>query len=731
MGAVDSALATVERLRRPVVSFGPFTFDPNSQILRRGTDSLTLPPRVLGVLECLLGRAGDLVPRQEIIDGVWKDAFVTDTSLAEAVSFLRQALGDDPQAPTYIQTVHRRGYRFVAPVQTTEAEPLIRRLDAPRRDEAAEPVSPSIGGSLVPWTAAVLCAALAIAAVWQLLMRGEPAAPPVGRFALQLSDKLTFDSHGPAITLSWDGSRAAWSACDGRACQLFLRPLDRLDTSAVAATTGATDPFFSPDGRWLGFFADGKLKKVSLAGGLPVTLADVAEPRGAVWTPDGRIVFGASRAGGLMQISEAGGQAELLTTPDEGQGELRHEWPSITRDGRTLLFSIATTPQNGSPTRLGLAALGRAGASIRWTSPLSGIGIARFGANDLIVFSRGSELEAVAFDPVRLTLSGVPQNVVSSAATAMGRGQFAISGSGSLLYVVPPESSDPDDLLEWVTQAGSTPIPDLAQPSADAVLSSDGRRIAWSASNDPSRADIWVGDLQRGAVTRLTHDGLNVSPAWSPDGRTIYFSRRDSARYGPTSIDADGGQPSALPPLDHHALPASVSPDGSTLAVVQFQVGTRGDIWAMPTRGGGARPLVRSPFDDVEPAFSPAGRLLAYQSDEAGRWDVYVQRLEDNRRVVVSTTGGEHPFWSTDGSRVYYRSGSRLMSATVSADDMRVGTPSIVMDNGNEDVLGVAPDGRFLVRRRTAPASSNAVIVNEWLREVRSLLGPPAASMPR
>ena len=245
MVAVDSALATVERLRRPVVSFGPFTFDPNSQVLRRGADELTLPPRVLGVLECLLGRAGDLVPRQEIIDRVWKDAFVTDTSLAEAISFLRQALGDDPQSPTYVQTVHRRGYRFVAPVRTLETEAVVRQAQGSTPTDASERVTPSIAGALLPWSAAALCGALAISAVWQLMSKGDPVAPPVGRFALQLQDRIRFDVRGSALALSPDGSRAAWTGCDGGACQLYLRPLDRLDASPLPATSGAESLFLS------------------------------------------------------------------------------------------------------------------------------------------------------------------------------------------------------------------------------------------------------------------------------------------------------------------------------------------------------------------------------------------------------------------------------------------------------------------------------------------------------
>src|SRR5262249_50317008 len=163
-------------------------------------------------------------------------------------------------------------------------------------------------------------------------------------------------------------------------------------------------------------------------------------------------------------------------------------------------------------------------------------------------------------------------------ATASGHGQFATSGSGSLLYAQRSPLASAESRLAWATSSSMTSIAEGVQPSGSAALSPDGRRIAWSASDDPSRADIWVGDLQRGAVTRLTHDGMNVSPTWSPDGRKLYFSERADGRYRPVSIDADGGEPSALPALEHHALAASVSADGSLLAVVQFAADTRGDI---------------------------------------------------------------------------------------------------------------------------------------------------------
>src|SRR5688572_24303026 len=183
------------------ISFGAFTFDRTSRLLRRGGQELPLPPRVLAVLELLLTRAGEIVPRQEIIDSVWKEAFVTDTSLAEAISVLRQSLGDDPQAPTYIQTVHRRGYRFVAPL--VDANPPGLRAAPPNEDgpAGAEKTSPSIAKELAPWSVAILCAILAAAALWQHTRLRSPL-PPVVRMRIAPAAGTAFDTRAPSLAVS-------------------------------------------------------------------------------------------------------------------------------------------------------------------------------------------------------------------------------------------------------------------------------------------------------------------------------------------------------------------------------------------------------------------------------------------------------------------------------------------------------------------------------------------------
>ena len=220
--------SSTDRPRLPSLSFGAFEFDAQTRLLCRDGCEIALPPRVLGVLELLLRRAGDVVSRQELIDTVWKDAFVTDTSLAEAVSVLRQSLGDDSQAPTYIQTLHRRGYRFVAPVSTADVTPI--RQAATRDDAPVErAISPSIVGQLLPWSAAIICAIIAGAAVWQATRDRQAASAPAARFAVTPPQGTYFDTLAPALAFSADGTQLVWSGCDTTGCRLYLRPLDRLE----------------------------------------------------------------------------------------------------------------------------------------------------------------------------------------------------------------------------------------------------------------------------------------------------------------------------------------------------------------------------------------------------------------------------------------------------------------------------------------------------------------------
>ncbi len=723
------------RQRRPLVTFGPFAFDPHSRLLSRDGTEVPLPPRVLGVLELLLVRAGEVVNRQELIDTIWKDAFVTDTSLAEAVSVLRQALGDDSQAPTYIQTLHRRGYRFVAPVGP--AAPPTTVAAQPPADAALDArVSPSIGKELVPWGVAAVTLCIAAAAIWQLTRanRGEPTITT--RFSVAAAPGTTFDTSAPALAISRDGTRIAWSACDAPsassagACRLYVRSLDRLEPVTLSGVEGRA-PFFSPDGRWLGYFAEGRLMKIALTGGAPTTIADAPTPLGGVWI-DRDIIFAGSPSGGLQRVPADGGDVRTLTRPRETAGEIRHVWPAIVPGTRIVIFTIDTTLADaaaGAPGALAVLSLDtvdRNGEANGWRSLLGGASIASAVSSDAIVFGRDADLHAVSFDAARQAMSGTPRAIASNLATARGRAQFALSPAGTLVYA---EDNGADRPLE-LTPAPATPSASAAWPYRAAALSPDGSRIAGVKIED-TRADIWIAETIRGAATRLTHTGANTAPAWAADGRMVYFAARSNGAYEIWRREANGaGEATSVYASARHAFPLAVSPDGSSLAFLQTADRTRADIWLLPLAGGPVRPVVEGPLDEGAASFSPDSTLLAFESAETGRWEIYVMRVGDGRRLLVSTSGGRRPIWTRDG--LHYQAGASVVRVAIGAEggELRVKDPSTVATIDG-DLVGLTADGRYLVGRTSRSDVRQAIVNLDWLRELRALLGPVVAEPPR
>jgi DNA-binding winged helix-turn-helix (wHTH) protein/Tol biopolymer transport system component len=724
-------------MRPPPIAFGPFAFDTTSRLLKRSGQEVPLPPRVIGVLELLLERAGDVVPRQALIDTVWKDAFVTDTSLAEAVSVLRQVLGDDPQSPTYIQTLHRRGYRFVAPISKEQEDAIA----APEPKRVV--VSPSIGRELVPWSVAVICAIVAGVAVWQYTRRAPASAPVAARFAIQLPQGVGFDEVGPSLAFSPDGTVLAWSACDAAGCRIYTRGLDQIDAVPLEGTEDAHAPFFSPDGRWLAFFANGRLSKIALAGGSPIAIADAPTPLGGVWI-DREIVFAGSPTGGLMRVSSDGGEPRTFTTPHESAGDVRHAWPSLVPGTRVVLFVIDTTPATDSPGPPGIlaAATFNPRSSDRstprpapWQTVLDNVSVARAADRETIVFARDSELHAVAFDPARMALSGTPAAIRGQLATARGRAQFALSSSGSLVHAVATDAGTRTVVfLQPASKLTEPPRQLLAL--REASIAPDGSRIS-GVNLTGTGAGIWISDSQRANATRLVHKGVNASPVWSADGRSVFYASREQGAFDIWRRDVEGTEPPVrLLSTDRHAFPLAASPDGRHLAYLQTADATRADIWLLPLQGGSPRVLVQTPFDEGAASFSPDSEYLAFESAETGRWEVYVQRVRDGRRVLVSTGGGQNPSWNADG--LYYQCNRTVMRKSIAADG-----GGIAVDDGVErraafaarldhrtTLQDVAPDGQLLLSRPD-PDSSSAIVSLEWLRQIRTLLGPPASALPR
>ena len=717
-----SASAALADAPRPdplaTVGFGPFTFDRGNGLLRDQVRELPLPPRVLGVLDLLVSRAGAIVPKQEIIDTVWKDAFVTDTSLAEAISVLRQALGDDAQAPQYIQTIHRRGYRFVAAIT---ALPLIRpetESASPRPDANDEPNAPSISRQLMPWGIAALCTVLTAIAVWQYTHFRAPLAPVV-RMRIEPAPGTAFDTRAPALALSPDGLLLAWSACDS-SCRLYVRALDQLDPRAVPGTEDASAPFFSPDGRWIGFFAAGKLRRVAVAGGMPVVIAEASQPFGAVWLPDGHIVFAASERGGLMRVIEGGAEAEPLTLPSADTGEIRHCWPTLAPGGRALLFTVATAPHDEAPARIALMPI--AGQRSAWQTILNNADIARAVSQDYIAFSRGTEIHAVAFDRARQAIAGADETVVSHVAPA----QFAIGSSGAFVYATGGDRARPS--LTWIPSTGAAVTGDLAALE-DVRVAPDGSRVAGIADSD-----LWVGDINRGTATRLTHGGTNVTPVWSGDNAGVYYATRNGGFFEAWMRDGSGAAPAkrtlSAAARHRHVFPTSVSRDGKLIAYTESGGVTRGDVKVAALADGATVAAIETPFDETNGALSPDGRLLAYQSDESGRWEIYLLKLDDHQRIPVSSSGGRDPMWAPTSTSLVYRTASGAVRAAIDASGHPVGTPTPIDTPPGTTVLGIAGD-RILARTGGEAPPAHAVLTLEWSRDLQRILGPPTAPLPR
>jgi DNA-binding winged helix-turn-helix (wHTH) protein len=449
--------ASVQPVEGRALAFGPagsgqspFTFDRTSRLLWKEGVEVPLPPRVLGVLALLLERPGELVSKPDLIGAVWRDSFVTETSLAEAISVLRQTLGDDPQRPTYIQTLHRRGYRLIADVQ--DHAPRVAAPEAIAAARSAAVVEPEPRLSLlVPWVITLFALLIAAVAVWQYLDTAAPPSPRPVRFTIALPLGLTVAPTGAPVAVSSDGSLLALAACrgGGSECGIYLRPFSQVETTLVAGTANGAAPFFSHDGRSLGYFANGRLHTIALGGGSPTIVADAAEPLGATWLRDGEIVFARAAAEGLFVAAPNGGAVRPLTTPAHGG----HRWPSALPDGSGVLFTVGDE-------RYAAVVSMRTRA---WGRLLDGVTAAHVPLPGYLLAQRGSDLVASAFDDRTRSIAGLPV-AVASGLSPENVPQFAMNAAGTLA-IAPPGASAVQVVLGWTGELRRlVPAPEPSLP---------------------------------------------------------------------------------------------------------------------------------------------------------------------------------------------------------------------------------------------------------------------------
>jgi serine/threonine-protein kinase len=535
----------------------------------------------------------------------------------------------------------------------------------PEAKEAAASASPR--ARRVHWAtvAAALAAGLVLGAIAYRAIRSEapPTARPVAHVVIPLPPgERVAGVDFPAVAISPDGSHLVYVAERGGRTQLFLRPIGTLAASPIAGTADALNPFFSPDSQWIAFFAQGKLKKVPVAGGPPITLCDADIGFGGSWGVDDTIVFAPTTGSSLSRVGAAGGATTRVTTLDTERGEFSHRWPHLLPDGRTVLFTVGTL---GSWDDAEIVAQSLADGSRQ--TLLKGGTHPQYLATGHLVYARGGTMLAVSFDANTRTTSGSPDVILDSVQESFdGAAQFSVSASGTVVYV-PGASQGTSRRLITVARSGEvTPLAAPPDAYASPRVSPEGRRLAVSISGE--HENIWVHEVAAGTLTQLTFESENTEPVWHPDGERITFSSNRGGALNLFTVRADGsGAPERLSTSDNVQLPGSWSPDGSQLAFVELLPATGRDVLIMKMNQGRAvEPLISTPAHESSPRFSPDGRSLAYVSNESGRNEVYVRSMIGSSQTLqVSSAGGTEPVWSRDSRELFYRADDGVRAVRV------------------------------------------------------------------
>jgi Tol biopolymer transport system component len=554
----------------------------------------------------------------------------------------------------------------------------------------------------------LLVASAALAALW---WRNLPGTPQLIRAFVAPPEKAAFQFVGTGFgtpMVSPDGSRMAFVARreDGTT-MIFLRPLDSIVALPLAGTEGGACPFWSPDGRMLGFFSSSKLRKIDASGGPPMSLADAPAARGGSWGSQGIIVFAPDQAGPLMQIPAAGGTATPATQLDEARGESTHRWPQFLPDGKHFIY-LARIVQRDEHNGIGYASLDGKEKRFLFNTETN----ARY-TGGYMFYGRETTLMAQPFDLKSLGFTGDPISVANEVQTDFSFSQMTYGTSENGVLVYQTGQSGGSSHLTWFDRSGKqTGV--LGDPGSyfAHALAHDGQHVAVTLIDSRVGAsDIWVFDVARGLRTRFTFDpGADNFPIWTPDGRQIVWA---SIRKGKSRLNlyrkslVGSGEDELVLESERDKIPTQCTPDGRLL--LYFTRGdpqTRTDIWTMPLAGGGApTPILHSEFAEQYPALSPDGRWMAYESDESGRLEIYVSPFPaPTRKWQISAAGGERPHWRGDGREIVYLSqDNKLVSVEInpSGADLQVGGATSlfqiqVVRPGN--LFEMSPDGkRFLV----------------------------------
>jgi len=525
----------------------------------------------------------------------------------------------------------------------------------------------------------------------------------------------------------WDHVVFPSRGSDGQQ-RLSIRQLNEAKATTLAGTEDAADPFFSPDSQWIGFFANGKIRKISVSGGAPFTLSEAPNMRGASWGVDGNIIAALNTGGGLYRITAAGGTPQPLTTNPANKKELTHRWPQILPGGEAVLFTANTNAINFEIANISLLSL----KTGQWKTVQRGGYFGRYVPTGHLLYIHQGTLFGVKFDAARGEVEGTPVPLLDDvqANPAVGGGQFDFSQAGTLVYLSGRSVSE-SHTIAWLDMAGKIqPLLDTPGGYLQPRLSPDGKLLALSVDAGSSLG-MSVYDLQQRTMNKISLGmQARTTPIWTPDSKHIVYGSRQDGAYIMWWIRTDGsGAPQKLLENKDPLVPGSFSPDGRRLA---YSMGR--DLWTLPLdtsdpdhpKPGTPELFLQTPAAKWDPAFSPDGRWIAYNSAETDVYEVYVQPFQapgapSGSSRQISSGGGQFPIWSRDGRELLYQTldghvmevAYRVQGSSFAPEQSRPwpGQPILLM--GNWSSFDLSPDGQRLVvfPRPEAAASQTTVHV--------------------
>jgi serine/threonine protein kinase/Tol biopolymer transport system component len=589
------------------------------------------------------------------------------------------------------------------------------------------------------WAVAALLLVASIVGFWLYIKTSSKGEiEPVRQFALARPVEGKLDLQSIALLFSPDGTQIVSTNLVSGKSKLFARALTASNARPIEGSEGASDPFFSPDGKWVAYFANGLLKKAPLAGGVAETVCEASNPRGGVWSDDGSIIFTPGTDNALFQVPANGGTPKPVSSLDGSARERSHRWPDALPGGKSVLFSIAYDVGNPlDNANVGLLDL----AAGKYRILIKGAAFPRY-IPGYIVYARSNSLHAVPFDLNKLEVTGPPipllENVMMFPSSA--RVQFSFSRIGDLIYLEgrSDDNRDAAQPLVWLDRRGNEQsLTEVRQRFSGPRLSADGRLVFVEVA-DPEPA-IWSYDINRGTLTRIIHGGLSYGPVPSPDGTRIAYEATRDGTAGAWVARVDGSNEQRLTSSKRADVPTSWTPDSNKLAITSGSESGFMEVRVVSSEGDHSiEKLISGPFNAGGAQFSPDGRWMAYVSDESGRNEVYLRQYQEPaNRVQISVAGGTQPMWSKTGRELFFRNGNELLAVNITpGSNVTAGKPVVLFSKAMpESTSGrmysisgdydVSKDGERFVIPKPNPESADSTrarVILSWFSELKQRL---------